>query len=631
MRSINLPVRTTGHAAPVTHVAWHRTRPWLATASYDGTAAVWEVTDGAARPTRRLRHRRLVNCTAWNPVRHDVLATASADKTVAVWDLAEDGAGPRRVLARHTDDVNSVAWLPDGERLVCVSQDGSATLWNTADGTLLGTLVSHTAHCMAVDVNADGLVATAGEDGLVCVLAPDGTGTSAGARRRYATSVEGCAWSRSGRLLAVARDDGFVDVLDQDLTVVLSVWVSRAATRSVAWTSDDSMLLVGAYDGHVHFLRALDGTRISRYEDAAVWPRSVAAGTSAVAVGSFGGSPVLLDAADGGRIGATPAATHGINALTVLNGRLALGCDSGLLLEVDLASATSSAPRARATRIGRGPVLSLAASGGDLYAGTYAGDVIVRRPGQTGVLALEAPVTSLIAHDGGAVAGTYGGELVRIGTSGTAVARRPHAHQGSIKALAALDATAFVSAATDHRLAAGGFGRRDDLWRHGNLVNAVATLDAELVATASRDHTVRVGHVEHRSGTWRVRREWTLLGADESVKAVGLLGHADHPTVLAGSYDFTLRAWRPGPYGTGLTDGEIVAEFDQAVSCVCRIDRTTAAVAGWDGRLLLVRAEDGRTRVVGRLDVESLADLAGLADLTDLGDPAGLGDLGEEA
>ncbi|MFD0319332.1 WD40 repeat domain-containing protein [Streptomyces flavalbus] len=610
MRSISLPVRTAGHAAPVTHVAWHRTRPWLATASYDGTAAVWEVTATAARPTRRLRHRRLVNCTAWNPVQQDVLATASADKTVAVWDLADDGAAPRRVLARHTDDVNSVAWLPDGERLVCVSQDGSATLWDTADGTLLGTLVSHTAHCMAVDVNVDGLVVTAGEDGLVCVVAPDGTGAATGARRRYATSVEGCAWSRSGRLVAVARDDGFVDVLDQDLTVVLSARVCHAATRSVAWSDDDSMLLVGAYDGQVHFLRARDGARVTRYEDARVWPRSVAAGARAVAVGSFGGSPVLLDAVHGGRIGAAEVTTHGVNALTVLGDRLALGCDSGLLLEVDLASATRGAPRARTTRVGQGPVLSLAADGGDLYAGTYAGEVMVRRADQRGVLAVNSPVTSLVAHDGGAVAGTYGGDLLGIDARGPAVQRRRHAHQGSVKSLAALDATAFVSAATDHRVAIGGFGRRAELWRHGNLVNAVATLDGELVATASRDHTVRVGRVDHDAGAWRVRREWTLLGADESVKAVGLLGHADAPTVLAGSYDFTLRAWRLGPRGNGLTDGEIVAEFDQAVSCVCRIDRTTAAVAGWDGQLLLVRAGGDRIRVIARLDVESLADAA---------------------
>ncbi|MFI1253101.1 WD40 repeat domain-containing protein [Streptomyces netropsis] len=604
MRSIDLGTPGAGHAAPVTHVAWHRENPRLATASYDGTVGVWDVTGGTVRRIRALRHRRLVNCAAWNPLRRDVLATASADKTVAVWDLADDGPSPARLLARHTDDVNSVAWLPDGARLACVSEDGRATLWDAEEGRFLATLTAHTAHCMAVDVSHRGTIATVGEDGLVSLITPDSGAQDA--RRQYETSVEGCAWSPSGSVLAIARDDGYVDVLDEALDVVLSVRVCESATRSVAWAQDGAVLVVGAYDGHVHFLRAVDGGRLGRYENARAWPRSVAVGHSMVAVGSFSGAPLLLDAGSRRGLGGTEAPTHGVNALAVTGERLAMGCDSGLVVDMDIAPALAGGlPSMRTVRYSEGPVLSLAARPDGLYAGTYSGHVVCRSGERVTSLALGGPVTSLAPHGTSVVAGTYNGDIIELDGTRALLGRRRRAHDGSVKSLAPLAPSAFLSAATDHTVMAGTVTERTRLWRHGNLVNAVASLDGTVAASASRDHTVRVGTLERRAGAWRVRRSWTLLGADESVKAVGLLGPASAPVVLAGSYDFSLRVWRLGPGGGDLTSGDVLHEFDQAVSCITRIDRDTAAVAGWDGRLLLVSVARGRPEVVAGFDIAS--------------------------
>lgn len=197
MRPIDLPACGPGHGAPLTHVGFRPDGQRLASCSYDGTVIVWDTGD-PSRPAvlARLRHRRLVNACAWNPVDGEVLATASADKTVAVWRVGEEGGAVlQTVLARHTDDINSVAWLPDGKRLICVSEDGRATLWSAADGAFLCEVGSHEAHCMMVSVSAQGLVATVGEDGLVAVSDPDGRG--APVTRRYGSSIEGCAWSHS--------------------------------------------------------------------------------------------------------------------------------------------------------------------------------------------------------------------------------------------------------------------------------------------------------------------------------------------------------------------------------------------------------------------------------------------------
>ncbi|MFI2379124.1 WD40 repeat domain-containing protein [Streptomyces sp. NPDC018964] len=600
MRTIDLPAYGSGHFAPLTHVGFTPDGKRLATCSYDGTVIVWDTADPTRPvPLARLRHRRLVNASAWNPADPELLATASADKTVAVWRVDGRGRGSlQTVLARHTDDVNSVAWLPDGKRLICVSEDGRATLWSAVDGAFLAEVGSHEAHCMMVSVSARGLVATVGEDGLVAVSDPDGA--TGPVTRRYTSSIEGCAWSHSGRLLAVARDDGSVDLLTPGLEVVRTVAVSTSAARAVAWAKDDSCFVVGAYDGALHCFDVV-GTRLYRVDDRRLWPRSVSVADGLLAAGSFWNGPHLYDLDTGRCVAAPDAPTHGPNALAQSGEELLVGTDSGLL--VALTPRTAGDPEVRFVELTDGPVLSLAADGDTVYAGTYSGHVLRHDgDGVTSSVPLGAPVPSLTVHDGTLVAGTYNGEFVLLDPHTLDVLERTDAHDGSVKSLAPLTG-GFLSAATDRTVAAGPVRGRDRLWEHGNLVNAVAALDGRVAASASRDHTVKTGRL-HRlpDGTWRAEDVRTLLGPDESVKCVALLGDAEAPVVLAGSYDFGLYAWRIDwdDSAATLASGHVVAEFTQGLSCMLRLDDGTVAVAGWDGRLLLTALDDTGRPVVRR-------------------------------
>jgi WD40 repeat protein len=608
MRSIDLPVNPTGHAAPLTHVALRPDGQRLATCSYDGTALIWDTRDPAGpRRLHRLHHRRLVNACAWNPASPDLLATSSADKTVAVWRIPDDDAGPPaliNVLARHTDDINAVDWMPDGEHLICVSEDGRATMWNALTGTFLSEVGSHTAHCMAVSVSPDGLVATVGEDGMVAVRRP---GTDSGtAERHYDSSIEGCAWSHSGEVLAVARDDGSVDLLTGRLELLRTLEVSDSAARTVGWSEDDTSLVIGAYDGALHFFAA-DGARTHCVRDARVWPRSVSVARGLVAAGSFWNGPHLYALDDATEIAAPTAPNHGPNALAAHGGQLFIGCDSGTVFAVDTGPAADpddrfEAPRTvRALALADGPVLALAAREDALYAATYSGHVIGLLDGRRIVSEqLGAPLPSLCFDGDTLVAGTYNGELVALDPWTLAVTGRCAAHDGSVKSLTALP-SGFLAAATDNTVTAGGMHRRDTLWEHGNLVNAVATLGGHVAASASRDHTVKVGKITGQSpGARRAEAVHTLLGPDESVKCVALLGDPGAPVVLAGSYDFGLYAWRVDWDSTGLTlaSGYLLSAFDQGLSCMTPLDGDSVVVAGWDGRIVVVaRDHDGEPRI----------------------------------
>ncbi|MFE7032844.1 WD40 repeat domain-containing protein [Streptomyces sp. NPDC057621] len=611
MRSIDLRPGPGGHAAPVTDVTFSADGSRLASCSYDGTVLVWNVTDPTRpEPLTRLPHRRLVNAARWNPVHHDVLATASADKTVALWRITRlpREPAPFMVLARHTDDINAVDWMPDGDRLICVSEDGRATLWDTTTGAFAGEAASHRAHCMMVSVSRDGLIATVGEDGLIAVSDPDRPGSSV---ERYCdASVEGCAWSHSGTTLAITRDDGLVEFLTPALEIRRTVSVAATAARAVAWTPDDSAFVVGAYDGCLHVFDT-DGRRLHQVRDARMWPRSVAVTGNLIAAGGFWDRPHLTDLTTADPLAGPSAPNHGPNAMAVLDGELLVGCDSGTVIAFD-PDTEHRTPSARTLPVSDSPVLSLASDGDSFYASTYAGQVHRCNPDGELIAVtdpLGAPLPSLCRTADRVVAGTYDGALIGLDPAALTETDRATPHRGSVKSLAPLG-DGFASAATDRTVTTGGLHDRITLWEHGNLVNAVATLAGRVVATASRDHTVTVGLLD--PATSEVIRRQTLIGPDESVKCVALLGDPHHPVVLAGSYDYGLYCWRVDwENGTGLRSGRPVAGFRQGVSCMCLLDDRRAAVAGWDGQILIVGpGPDGEIRVRQRFDTAALARTA---------------------
>jgi WD40 repeat protein len=60
------------------------------------------------------------------------LATASWDQTVRLWD-ATTGA-QTKLYRGHTDEVKSVAFSPDGLRLVSGAKDQTIMVWEVGNG-----------------------------------------------------------------------------------------------------------------------------------------------------------------------------------------------------------------------------------------------------------------------------------------------------------------------------------------------------------------------------------------------------------------------------------------------------------------------------------------------------------------
>ena len=96
------------------------------------------------------------------------LATASFDKTARIWD-AHTGA-QLVVFSGHDQIVTAAAYSPDGAYLVTASYDKSARIWDAQTGALLRVLSGHTGPLQTVGYSPDGnRIVTAGED-RTCVF-----------------------------------------------------------------------------------------------------------------------------------------------------------------------------------------------------------------------------------------------------------------------------------------------------------------------------------------------------------------------------------------------------------------------------------------------------------------------------
>ena len=96
----------------------------IVTASYDGTARVWDAATG--KEVAVLRHGDWVGSASFSPD-GAVIVTASKDRTARLWEAA---AGKEIAVLRHEEAVESAAFSPDRALIVIASDDKTARVWD---------------------------------------------------------------------------------------------------------------------------------------------------------------------------------------------------------------------------------------------------------------------------------------------------------------------------------------------------------------------------------------------------------------------------------------------------------------------------------------------------------------------
>ncbi|NDJ75075.1 MAG: WD40 repeat domain-containing protein [Chloroflexi bacterium] len=146
--TVELKYALQGHTRGVYYTAFSADGAMLITASSDGTVRLWDTESGAELATLD-GHGSSVWSMALSPD-GSTLATGGWDNSARLWSLGDDlgaslavfGPGdPDAGVVGHTDWVDGLAFAPDGTLLATVSEDGTARLWDIAEGDQRDALV----------------------------------------------------------------------------------------------------------------------------------------------------------------------------------------------------------------------------------------------------------------------------------------------------------------------------------------------------------------------------------------------------------------------------------------------------------------------------------------------------------
>ncbi|MET7692687.1 WD40 repeat domain-containing protein [Streptomyces sp. NPDC005483] len=209
-------------------------------------------------------HTGAVYLTSFSPD-GKLLATASYDRTVRLWDVS-DRRHPRALgepLAGGTSWVSSAVFSPDGRTLASAGDDGKIRRWDLADPRRprpLGTpLTGHRGTIYLIAFSPDGeTLASAGEDRTVRLWDMRGAKRPPTTLAGAGAAVRSVAWSPDGRTLAAGGDDNTVrlwntadprrpreydQVLKGHTGLVHSVAFSPDGTELASGSADDSVRL----------------------------------------------------------------------------------------------------------------------------------------------------------------------------------------------------------------------------------------------------------------------------------------------------------------------------------------------------------------------------------------------------
>jgi hypothetical protein len=99
-------------------------------------------------------HDSFVHSVAFSPDGGRII-TASHDKTARIWDAAT-GKPIGEPLAGHDEAVYCAAFSPDGKRVVTGSDDHTARIWDAASGKEIGEIRGHAGYVHSAAFSPDG-------------------------------------------------------------------------------------------------------------------------------------------------------------------------------------------------------------------------------------------------------------------------------------------------------------------------------------------------------------------------------------------------------------------------------------------------------------------------------------------
>ncbi|MBL9008082.1 MAG: CHAT domain-containing protein [Myxococcales bacterium] len=494
-------------------------------------------------------HEDFVRSVAFSPDGKKIV-TGSFDHTARVWNA--DGSGDPLPLKGHEESVIAVAFSPDGTKIVTGSEDKTARVWNAERSGDPLPLKGHEESVVAVAFSPDGRkIVTGGTDKTVRIWNADGSGAPVvlQGHERFVLAV---AFSPDGRKIVTGGFDKIARIWNVDGSgdpVVLQG--HKESVVAVAFSPDGTKVVTGSADKTARIWNA-DGTGaplvFDGHEDD-VYSVAFSPDGKKIVTGSFDHTARVWKADRSG----APLVLKGHNASVLA---VAFSPDGTKIVtgSEDKTARVWNADGSGDPRVLQGheeSVLAVAFSPDGRKIVTGSADKTARvwnADGSGAPVVLQGPEASVAAvafsPDGKKIVTGSWDKTARVwNADGSGDPLPLKGHEASVAAVAfSPDGTKIVTGSWDKTARiwnADGSGALRVLQGHMDFVAAVAfSPDGTKIVTGGKDKTARVWNAD-RSGDPLV-----LQGHEESVKSVAF--SPDGKKIVTGSWDKTARVWNAG-------------------------------------------------------------------------------------
>lgn len=209
----------------------------------------------------------IIFTVAWSPDGKRIVSGAS-DRTAQVWN-ALDGGNVLKYTG-HGKTVTAAAWSHDGKLIASTSDDGTVQIWDAVSGETLRVLTGHIGDVHSVAWSPDGkYLASGSNDQTVHVWdAVNGQGKPLFVYREHKGYVWDVAWSPDGKLIASGSSDLTVQVWEALTGNLRQVYRGHTdELRGVAWSPHGSHVVSSGLDKTAQVWDAITGHKIFVYNE----------------------------------------------------------------------------------------------------------------------------------------------------------------------------------------------------------------------------------------------------------------------------------------------------------------------------------------------------------------------------
>ena len=211
-------------------------------------------------------HRSGVDSVAFSPNGQRIVS-GSEDSMLRLWD-AQTGAAIGQPLKGHVTRVSSVAFSPDGQRIVSGSFDSTLRLWDAQTGAPIGQpLKGHVAQVYSVAFSPNGQRVVSGSGDGTLRLWDAQTGAAIGQPLEgHGGTVWSVAFSPDGQRIVSGSGNGTLRLWDARTGAAIGQPLEghRDAVRSVAFSPDGQRIISGSADRTLRLWDAQTGAAIGQ-------------------------------------------------------------------------------------------------------------------------------------------------------------------------------------------------------------------------------------------------------------------------------------------------------------------------------------------------------------------------------